>query len=48
MAKWLAKERLKGGDMPERLHASDKSAFYAADFFLFLRYPERAVIGYKG
>jgi 4-hydroxybenzoate polyprenyltransferase len=24
------------------------SAFYAADFFLFLRYPERAVIGYKG
>jgi 4-hydroxybenzoate polyprenyltransferase len=24
------------------------SAFYAADFFLFLRHPERAVIGYKG
>jgi 4-hydroxybenzoate polyprenyltransferase len=24
------------------------SAFYAADFLLFLRYPERAVIGYKG
>jgi 4-hydroxybenzoate polyprenyltransferase len=24
------------------------SAFYAADLFLFLRYPERAVIGYKG
>jgi hypothetical protein len=34
--------------MPERVRAGDKSAFYAADFFLFLRYPKRAVIGYKG
>ena len=41
------KERLQMG-MPERVHAEDKSVFYAVDSFLYLRYPERLVIGHKG